>query len=173
MSSGFAAQLARAREWEVAASEWLRTRGWYTLPTYDYSAGGDKAPKLMAPTGLPDLVIPDLLTMNTEGRRWLEVKFKTHADLHRTSGELVTGISRRLLGHYRSVQKVTGTTVYVVFIHEKEEEVRGGTLAELDAAYSHVYDGDRMGPGGMIFFKYHALRIWPGVWAWLANKVRR
>lgn len=185
----FAEKLAWARKWEKAAAEWLRTRGWYTLPTYDYSAGGDKAPKLMSPTGAEDLVIPDLLTMRREGRRWLEVKYKSHADVHRNTEALwkirgaapevarerseVTGISLRLWGHYKAVQEATGIPVYVAFLHEKEREVRGGTLAELEAAVSHFYDGARMGRDGMIFFKYRALRVWTGVWAWVAARVDR
>lgn len=146
----------------MSVAGWARRRGYYVLPTYDYSGkGDDKAPKLAAPPGTESLVLPDLQCFRPQGPGWLEVKTKTRADDYRKGGYRVTGISLRLYRHYREVERVTKSEVTVLFLHERENEVRGDTLSRLRADnFSHEYDGGKMGRGGMVFFRYDGIRCW-------------
>lgn len=162
--SDFEDRLAESRVYEEGMAETLRRKQWYVLPTYDYSGKGDsKAPKLLAPPGVRDLVLPDLLAWTGRMARWVEVKLKRRADLFRKTNTLVTGFSRRLWGHYQEVQLLTGVDVFVAFIHLDEGEVRGGTLHDLDLVVSHVDSTDRMCRGGMVFYRYNDVPRWCGL----------
>lgn len=157
----FRAQLDAAREWEKALASWVRGRGWHVLPTYDFSGKqDDKAPKLLGPSSSIDLVMPDLQCFRNGEVRWLECKWKSHADYNRKRGWHVTGISLRLVEHYQKVTEITGADVFLLFLHEKEGEVRGGRMRELESARSHDYTGPAMGRFGMRFWRWDALRRW-------------
>jgi len=159
--SDFQVRLDAAREWEKRMAALLRERGWYVLPTYDFSGkGDDKAPKLMAPVGCESLVLPDLQCFGEDGQRWVEVKYKTRADYNRKHGYTVTGISRRLWRHYRSVAEVSRADVFVAFLHDEEAEIRGDSLANLSSYVSHEYDGSKMGRDGMVFWRYGQIPRW-------------
>jgi hypothetical protein len=152
---------AEARKWEQKAAAWLRRRGWHVLATYDFSGkDDDKAPKLLAPPGDPDLVLPDLQMFKENGSRWVEVKYKAKADDYRIGGYRVTGISRRLWGHYQRVEEITGADVFIVFLHGKENEIRGERVRQLRGLVSHTYSGPLMGRHGMIFFRFDELPNW-------------
>lgn len=161
MKDDFERALAEARVWEQKAAAWLRRRGWHVLATYDFSGkGDDKAPKLLAPPGDPDLVLPDLQMFRENGSRWVEVKYKARADHYRVGGYRVTGISRRLWGHYQRVEEITGADVWIVFLHGQEQEIRGERVSRLRGLVSHTYGGPLMGRHGMIFFRFDALPNW-------------
>lgn len=167
-------ETVRGRRAELAVSLWLqRTRGWHVLPAYDYAGQGEKkAPRL---EGLPQsLVVPDLLGAKDGMTAWFEVKLKTHADYTYMTGRRETGIALRLWNHYLEVQALTGLRVWLVFVHEEEDEIRTGDLVTLSiAACPHgerlrlvgdrpfptmrVYDGSKMGRSGMVFFCWDCL----------------
>lgn len=153
----FEEQLAAARRWEIRTADWLReSRGYYVLPTYDYSGkDGDKAPRLVAPIGERNLILPDILAMQAGRWLWLEVKWKTEATFHRNKRVWNTGIDSRLWNHYQQVQDVTRATVWVVFIHEKENEIRLGSIEELRALFTHE---DRIRGKLTTFFRYRDIR---------------
>lgn len=154
----FHAALNHARGWERALAAWVRARGWHVLPTYDFSGkGDDKAPVLLAPPGTADLIMPDLQCFRAGRVRWIECKWKTSAVLHRNSGQMVTGISLRLASHYERVRATTGADVWLVFLHEREREVRGGEMARLEM--SHDYNGGVMCRGGMRFWLWDRLPL--------------
>jgi hypothetical protein len=151
----FRTKLDAAREWEKRLAAWVRGLGYYVIPTYDFSGVGEsKAPKLLAPPGSQDLVLPDLLCWKDGRSRWLECKWKTEASFYRKGGYLTTGISTRLWSHYERVEKLTSSEVVLAFLHEKEGVIRGGSLAECRAAHSHIDPTDRMQRGGMHFFRF-------------------
>lgn len=160
----FRTKLDAAREWEVRLARWVRSRGWFVVPTYDFSGKGeDKAPKLLAPIGQRDLVLPDLQCFRNGELQWLECKWKARADRYRIGGYDVTGISKRLFDHYQQVQKATGARVVLAFLHEMEMEMRGDALDALGDAkgvgcFSHVSQSARM--GRMIFWRYDAIPRW-------------
>lgn len=161
MQDAFRMRLDAAREWERALATWLAGRGWYILPTYDYGGEGeDKAPKLMAPVGKNAIVLPDLLCFRAGREQWCECKWKACADTYRRGGYRVTGISLRLLREYERVEKATQAEVVLAFLHDREQEIRGATLARLKACYSHTYSGPMMSRGGMIFWRYDKIPRW-------------
>lgn len=128
----FEQMLGWGGEAEKAVSRWLQARGWYVLPTYDYSGEDDnKAPKM---EGFKrSLVIPDLLAAQfAHGSCWLEVKRKTKADYTYTTGRHETGISLRLWNDYKAVAHETGIDASVIFVHEREDQIRAGRIARLD-----------------------------------------
>jgi hypothetical protein len=157
----FRAALDAARKWEVALATFIRARGWHVLPTYDFSGkGDDKAPKLLAPAGQRDLVMPDLQCFRNGEVRWIECKWKARADFNIKRGYYVTGISLRLADHYERVNQMTGADVFLLFLHEHEGEVRGGKMRDLATAWSHDYQGEKMGRSGMRFWRWDAPPRW-------------
>ena len=98
MSRDFEQAVARARVIEQAVAAWLMRRRCQILPVYDYSGlGKGKAPKLAGASR--SLVTPDLLVAREGMTTWVEVKWKTSATLHKTSGSVDIGvIERRLWG---------------------------------------------------------------------------
>ena len=161
MPHDFETKRELARAWEQRMGEWARRRGWYVLPTYDYSGrDDDKAPKLLAPPGRESLVLPDLQCVRPGETRWLEIKWKASCTRYVKGGYRTTGISLRLWEHYSQVELLTGGGVWVVFLHQEEQEIRGDSLADLHRKVSHQYDGRKMGRGGMIFFRYDKLTRW-------------
>ena len=168
--STFDEKLEFARHTERGVSEWLQSRGWYVLPTYDYSGlAENKAPKMH---GRDDsLVIPDLDICKGGERRWAEVKYKDQSTYHRKTGTVEHGISARLLSHYRAVQSSSGCDVWVLVIeaanetapHHVEESrvLLGAPLSELGDP--RVYGGYKMGRSGMAFWPRERFRVF-GEW---------
>ena len=136
MQSRFQAQRERSKLYEIAFSDWLqRVRGYYVLPTYDYSGlANNKAPRLMCLDS--GLVIPDLLAAGNGVFQWFEIKLKEKADLHRKSGNLVTGLPYRHWLDYQRVKQVTGSLVWIVFIHETENVICAGEIDNMP--HSHI-----------------------------------
>lgn len=144
-------------QYEKALERWMQVeRGLYTLPTYDYNgAKEDKAPRLMCVDSR--LVIPDLLAFGTVGARWCEVKYKGRADWNRSHQRFVTGISLHLWKQYQTVSHVTGIPVFLCFIHGQQNHVSIDSLEALHRKISHIYDGNKMGRNGMVFFCFDKL----------------
>ena len=70
----FAVAREIAKRYEIAVGDWLKRRGWYVLPAYDYSGLADaKAPKFEAPPQKLALVLPDLLVASSGKSKWAEV----------------------------------------------------------------------------------------------------
>jgi hypothetical protein len=153
VSRDFEQAVARARVIEQAVAAWLMRRRCQILPVYDYSGlGKGKAPKLAGASR--SLVTPDLLVAREGMTTWVEVKWKTSATLHKTSGSVDTGIERRLWDHYSEVERVTGIPVWIVFVHQTEREIRGEPISTLKSCA-------RFGVGagaGMVYFPVAKIR---------------
>lgn len=106
-------EFKRGRGCEIVVSEFLQERGWYVIPSYDYAGlGHDKPPRLQGlRTAYP---IPDLDTSRGGKRRWLEVKGKASARMYYKRGVYQHGIHN--YDHYLSVQKETGTQVWLAVV---------------------------------------------------------
>jgi hypothetical protein len=155
-SKDFDAARARSLVVELGAAALLRARGWWVLPAYDYSGTGDsKAPRLCAPSGWDDLVLPDLLAFNGRKTIWAELKLKTRAIEYRKTGQLTTGLCLRLYRHYRQVQEITGAAVWLLFAHEEEQEVRGDKLDELEKVVDHECPPCPGFRHGGLFYRYN------------------
>lgn len=162
----FLRQRERSKLYEIAAGEFLRERGSYVIPSYDYSGAGDnKAPKALGPRGEISLVLPDLLAFrppsNDAGAPGaafsLEIKLKTEGTLHKKTGDMTTGMSLRHYDHYKRWQVISGHHVFVAFVHEDTRQVRVATLDWLAKHEHHRYMGDKMGRAGMVFWDWEKI----------------
>lgn len=126
-------EFLRGRAAELRVAQWLKERGWFVIPSYDYSgADGDKAPRLQ---GLKDgFAVPDLDVARNGCRRWVEVKSKGHANPRRDSywgrpNVPEHGIDYRNYLHYLEVKRQTGDEVWIA-IYEEDAGILLG--AEID-----------------------------------------
>lgn len=152
----FTLMRAWSKAYEIAFEGFLIARGYYILPSYDYSGiKDDKAPRLHGRNR--HLVIPDLLAWHSEkGGAWFEIKVKTHADFNRKRQHVVTGFALRHYRDYLAVKALTKLPVYVVFIHQQEQIVITDEIEALP--HSHTWPGSQMDRGGTIFFKFNELK---------------
>lgn len=150
-------------QWQFGSSterliaSFLQQRGWWVIPSYDYSGqGNDKAPKLQGADG--GLVIPDLDVARAGERRWVEVKAKSHAVLHRRTNTLKHGIPLRHFHDYLRLQHITGCEVWLVVYEQDTGDVLMARLNAL-AGEKQEYAGGKMSRGGMVFFPRSDFRI--------------
>lgn len=150
-------EFLRGRSGERVVADWLQARGWWIVPSYDYSGEDDnKAPKLQ---GLDEgLVIPDLDIARHGKRMWAEVKTKAAATFYRKLQRDEHGINRRLWCHYHRVQEITGTHVWVFVVEETTQMLLAESLDILDRD-KREYDGGKMGRGGMVFWPRSSFRL--------------
>jgi hypothetical protein len=136
---------------ELKVVEMLQKRGWFVIPSYDYSGDdGNKAPKLQ---GLcKNLVIPDLDISKNGSRKWAEVKTKNAATYTRITNRYEHGIPLRHFEHYRDVEQITGCEVWLFIFELDTGQVLFQKLCELEKS-KRIYDGGKMSWGGMIFFQ--------------------
>ncbi len=142
---------------ERRVAEELQRRGWYIVPSYDYSgADGDKAPRLQ---GLKiSYVIPDLDGAKLGERRWFEVKTKTAATFTRVSQRHEHGISRKHYESYKRVEQITGTPVWLVIYELSTDEILWCPLDRLPTP--RVSTMRKLGDPGedMVYFPRSAFR---------------
>jgi hypothetical protein len=156
--TSFAQRLQFGRTAEERVARLLQHRfGCYVVPSYDYNSG-NKAPRLQG--AVAGYVVPDLDVSSNGERSWIEVKAKTNAGSPtRLTGKNEHGFSWRLFQHYRMVQQITGTPVYIMILEVMTGEVLYQSLDTLDGI-KRVYDGDKMDRGGTIFFpRDHLLHL--------------
>lgn len=146
----------RGRSGEKVVAALLNRRGFFVVPSYDYSGEDDKAPKMHGPDA--DHVLPDLDLARLGRRYWGEVKTKAEPTFHRLTGRWEHGICLRLWREYWRVQEITGAPVYLFVYEESSGDVLTRSLAKLDAA-KRVYAGGRMGRHGMVFFPRSAFHL--------------
>jgi len=126
----FTASIARGRIAEHIVARWLRDRGWSIVPSYDYTGSdGGKAPRM---TGRDrSHVIPDLDVARSGTRMWCEVKAYQRAVINRQHQLLVHGIKGAHYHDYLSVERETGTRVYIMIIELDSGVLLGAPLATL------------------------------------------
>jgi len=165
----FSESVQVARRYEMSLSKWYQKRfGVHVLATYDYSGlQDDKAPKLMSVSD--GLIVPDLLVCGLGRATWIECKWKAQTVEFRKTHTTVTGISARHFAHYESVKKESGCSVFIMFLHIKENEMRGGQIRGEAGRESesqgrlllppihNQYQGDKFGRGGMVFWDWNSL----------------
>lgn len=148
--------LRETEEWkrghtgELLVARWLMRRGWYVVPSYDYSGeDGFKAPRMH---GLRDgFVLPDLDVSKDGQRLWAEVKTKRVPTLHRITGRMEHGIAINHWKAYRRVQQESGCDVWLVIYEELARRLVVGRLSALEKN-ARFYQGDKMDRSGMVFF---------------------
>ena len=142
---------------EQQIAELLKERGWYVIPSYDYSGDDDKAPRMQG--SLACYVLPDLDVAKDGTRYWAEVKAKASATWTRKTQRYEHGIPRRHYLHYREVEEITGCRVFLFVYEEDTGAILVGALDEL-AEEKREYTGGKMSYGGMVFFPRDAFAQW-------------
>lgn len=149
------ANLDYSERHEQAFERYLLASGYSVVPAY--SLGGKFAPMLNYPDG-GTAPIPDLLTFMGPNRpAWFEVKVKSGAVMNRQHNVLVTGIDLRHWQAYQTVRERTGLPVNLIFMHEKENEVRWGEIGTIPVV--DIYHDDKIEEGGMVFFRYEGITL--------------
>jgi hypothetical protein len=125
--------------------------GWFVNMTSHFSAhdGGESAPVLLGPDGRR-LTMPDVDQARAGIRKWAEVKTKTAPSYSRITRTWDHGLSRKAAHQYQHVQDQTGTEVWIYIMELMFGAVLRSPLAEW-ITESRVYEGDKMGRGGMLF----------------------
>lgn len=150
-------EFKRGRNGEQLSAAWLQSSGWYVIPSYDFAGeDGDKAPKMMGP--LAGYVLPDLDVCRDGKRFWCEVKTKDEPTFTRITGQHEHGMSLRLFRQYKQVERHTGNKVFVFVYEEKSRWLLCRPLGEEKGPGVRIYNGERMGPGGMIFWPRFSFR---------------
>lgn len=150
----FKARLFVGQLGETLVERWLRSRGFIALRTCELPAGEVGGPAILTPDGSV-LPVPDLLALRAGRARWLEVKQKAGATLHRVSGDWCTGISERELQAYSAVQSATRLPFWLAFLHVRGTAplgLLGATLPKLRACVHHR-------AAGMVFWCVEDLRL--------------
>ena len=95
----------------------LKSRGRAVLPVYEKEIQEGKPPAFFTPHSAhaaPDLLLfPEL--------EWIEAKHKSHWSWHRITGRWVTGIDLNHYEGYQAVQRDSGRTVWLFFLHRDAE----------------------------------------------------
>lgn len=134
---------------EVIVAEELQRRGYYVLPSYDYSGEDEKAPRLQGEKLC--FVIPDLDTMKDGKRIWVEVKTKEEATFTRKTNRLEHGIPLKHYRHYQEVERISGCGVWLAVYEINTGDILIARLSELEK-HVRLYEGEKMSYGGMAFF---------------------
>lgn len=139
-------EFLRGRSVELLVSDWLKGRGWYVIPSYDYSGDSrDKAPRL---SGLADAFpVPDLdvcraLPRRTATRRWVEVKAKEAASYTRKTDRYEHGIEH--YDDYVKVAELTGTEPWLAICELTNVRERHAKWGEAGALLMQSFE--RLGP---------------------------
>jgi hypothetical protein len=148
-NTDFEAQLEYGRRAEELVDYFLQADGAVVLRSSDFTGPGTgSAPRLHGQAGEP--IIPDRQAFKDGGGRWAEVKRKKSATHHHISDEWEHGFARRLWLEYIDVEVRTGIPVDVFVYEDNTGCLLRAVLGELEP---RVYDGQKMGRGGMVFFR--------------------
>lgn len=141
-------EFIRGRTGEHIVATELQLKGWYVVPSYDYSGeDNNKAPKLQG--AIASYVLPDL-DLSKEGmRRWGEVKTKAEPTFTIMTQQFDHGIDRRHYEQYLKIQRITGTPVFLFIYEECSGDILYLSLNSLD---EYKRFSSRMGRGGMVFW---------------------
>ena len=137
-------KLGRSGERRVA--DFLQEKGFYVIPSYDYSGeDDDKAPRMQGKKTV--YVIPDLDICRAGLRQWVEVKTKTRATHYRKTDQLQHGIDERHFAAYRAVQAESGCEVFLaIYELTPRPVVLVASIDDLDGLVDHhgTSNGSRM-----------------------------
>lgn len=142
-------EFKRGRAGELVVDAWLKRRGCYVIPSYDYAGeNGDKAPRLQGLwTGHP---VPDLDVSKEGYRFWAEVKTKAAPNIWRGPkpwGESNTpehGIDLSLAQHYRMVEIISGSPAWLFIYEESSRWLLAQRFAVLGKSRIGTCNGKKM-----------------------------
>lgn len=141
----FDANLKLGRLGEELVCGWFRSRGWGTIPSYEYTGkNGTKAPRLMFRNH--GLVLPDMDLARSGQRVWAELKTYKETASNRVHGIQVHGFERRLYEDYLSVELETGCKVVLFVLQYGDGKLLVAGLSAL-TVYPCLCKGCRAGSG--------------------------
>jgi len=153
----FEAQLEVGKHGERVVARILRERGWYIVPSYDFTGtDGAKAPRMIGQR--LGFVIPDLDIARGGTRYWVEVKTKTAADFTRLTQRFEHGMQLRHYTDYQRVQQESASPVWIFVLELAASELLFIALDKIEDM-KRVYDGRKMGRGGMVYWPRAAMRV--------------
>lgn len=134
-------EFLRGRAGEHLVVAWLQERGWYVIPSYDYSGNErNKAPKLQGISeGFP---VPDLDVARSGNRRWVEVKTKEEPTYTHKTGQLEHGIEH--YDDYLRVAAETGTEAWLAIFETSTRHLLAQSFAGLGSPRRSTMNGKRM-----------------------------
>jgi len=149
----------KAERTEREITEYLKQLGFFIVPAASFKGNG--APMVEAASKYRSIVMPDQIGMRGGRMTAFDVKWKSEAFAWRTAGNrLVTGIDENSYSHYRQFERESGMHVVIVFCHERENEVRCGTLDRLDLQRAPNGSAAAHGKGGMRNWWYEDIAPW-------------
>lgn len=121
------------------------------------NAEGTAAPLIQLNSGRRPIRAPDLEAIKEGAAAFWEVKYRSRADVHPTTGAEEFWMERAAFDDYRSLERVSGVEVSIVLFHAAEPEPRKRWLtAPSSAIEEHGREEHRVGSDGK------AVRAW--VW---------
>lgn len=108
----FQRKLEFGKSGEKAVQRWLNERGWWALPTYDFSGRG--APSWQK--GQQQIIAPDIHAAKDGVSRFVEVKTYAKSVLNRKRGYLVHGVPGRHWRAYQDACELTGIEGWLVVL---------------------------------------------------------
>jgi len=105
------------------------------------------------------ITLPDLAVFLRGKQGYVEIKFKASADFTVLTGREEHGIGKRKWEMYCKIQKETGSLVYLFIYEGNSGAILYATIDEL-APLMREYNGDKMDPGGMVFFARASFDLW-------------
>ena len=131
---------------ELIIANLLKKRGWYIIPSYDYSGDdGNKAPRMQG--AMDSFVLPDLDVCKDGKRKWAEVKTKTEATFTRKTNRFEHGLPTRHFDDYKKIQEITGCKVWLFVYENVTGEVLYQSIDKLEVN-KRIYEGNKMSRGG-------------------------
>lgn len=122
--------LAMGHYGEVKIRQWLESRGFFTVPSYEFTGkNGDKAPR--ACRLAEGLVLPDIDCYRDGERFWVECKHYYQAAFNRSLQIQVHGIKRRHYQDYLEIQSQSGSEVWLFVLESKTGDVICQSLSKL------------------------------------------
>lgn len=146
-------EFVRGHNGELLVARELQKRGWFIIPSYDYKGGESPTPRMQGTS--QKYILPDLDCAKGGLRRWVEVKTKGSASLHKNTNRLDHGYSSNHHDNYLDVQKITGTEVFIAVYEIDTGEILMATLGSLDAIKRRA----AMGGKPMVFFPRDAFKL--------------
>lgn len=144
---------------EREITEYLKQLGFFIVPAANFGQNG--APMVEAADKYRSIVMPDQIGMRGGRCTAFDVKWKSNAAPWRNANNrLFTGIDENSYLHYRRFEIASGMHVVIVFCHEKENEVRCGTLDRLEENRAPNGPAASYGKGGMHNWWYEDILQW-------------
>ena len=124
------------RTGEKRVADELEGRGFFVIPSYDYTGSdGNKAPKMRR--GNEHIIVPDLDVCVVGARYWVEIKSKSTASLYRNTQTWEHGIDRPHWDAYKRIQIESGNRVFLCILEKDTGKMLMASIDKLETVMRH------------------------------------